>query len=228
MRYIFSILFFLLSFCYSCINSDQPTAQASISDSADFHQRMTLLKKTYADPNSPYRNEARALEIYDSILGSPYYSSAEKTVVQKNRELLLQNRVGQQANDFVYYDPANAAKRLYDLKAPFLLLYFYNPECNACKEMKTALTSSAIISQNIRSRKLKVLAIYPDPGIELWKRHLPEMPEEWVHGRDDQEYLWKNKVYDLRAIPTLYLLDKDKKVLLKDVMDLKAIEAVIK
>jgi len=31
-------------------------------------------------------------------------------------------------------------------------------------------------------------------------------------------------VYDLRAIPTVYLLDKDKKVLLKDCVDVMEIE----
>jgi len=50
------------------------------------------------------------------------------------------------------------------------------------------------------------------------------MPKNWIHGRDENEYLYKNKVYDLYAIPTIYLLDKNKKVILKDVLDVRVIE----
>jgi hypothetical protein len=53
------------------------------------------------------------------------------------------------------------------------------------------------------------------------------MPAEWIQGRDEYG-LYKNNVYDLRAIPSLYLLDKDKKVLLKDCTDLKEIEKSLK
>ena len=36
-----------------------------------------------------------------------------------------------------------------------------------------------------------------------------------------------DELYDLRAIPTLYLLDQDKVVLLKDCMSIPTIEQVI-
>lgn len=223
MKKIFPVLFLLSS----CINSNSPAVPAtgsSDSDSIAFRQRMTGQQEVYANPNSPYRNETAAIKVYDSILASPYYSAAEKFGIQKKLQLARQNRVGEPANDFTYYDPAGSPHKLYALKASYTLLYFYNPECNACKEMKATLTSSFILTRNIQAGRLKVLAIYPDPDTELWKRHLPEFPKEWVHGRDDQRHIWENKVYDLRAIPTLYLLDKGKKVLLKDCMLVEEIE----
>ncbi|HJU45150.1 MAG TPA: thioredoxin-like domain-containing protein, partial [Chitinophagaceae bacterium] len=214
-------------FVLSCVNNNSPDSSSNIvsdSDSITFRARMQRYEKLYADPNSPYRNEAAAVTIYDSILASPYYNSAEKMAIRKKLQLARQNRVGQQANDFIYYAPSGAAESLYLLKADYTLLYFYNPECNACKEMKNTLIASPILKQNINTGKLKILAIYPDPDSTLWKKHLPELPQEWIHGRDKQQYLWENKIYDLRAIPTIYLLDKDKKVLLKDCMDIAAIE----
>jgi len=44
---------------------------------------------------------------------------------------------------------------------------------------------------------------------------------------DENEYLYKNKIYDLRAVPTIYLLDKDKKVILKDCTSLLDLEAAL-
>jgi len=69
-----------------------------------------------------------------------------------------------------------------------------------------------------------VLAVYTDKDEMIWLDHLKEMPAGWIQGRDEDEYLYKNSVYDLKAIPTVYLLDKEKKVLLKDCEDVGEIE----
>jgi hypothetical protein len=75
---------------------------------------------------------------------------------------------------------------------------------------------------------LTILSIYTDQDEKLWLDHLNEFPPRWIQGRDNNEFLYKNKVYDLRAIPTIYLLDSDKKVLLKDVMSVLEIEEKLK
>ncbi len=38
----------------------------------------------------------------------------------------------------------------------------------------------------------------------------------WINGYDKELTVLERELYDLKAMPTLYLLDKDKKVLLKD------------
>ena len=45
---------------------------------------------------------------------------------------------------------------------------------------------------------------------------LPEQPKEWICTYDDGQVITKERLYDLRAIPTFYLLDREKRVLLKD------------
>ena len=56
----------------------------------------------------------------------------------------------------------------------------------------------------------------PDEELDEWKKHLSEFPNEWINGYDKKFTIKEEQVYDLKAIPTLYLLDKDKTVLLKD------------
>ena len=55
---------------------------------------------------------------------------------------------------------------------------------------------------------------------------LPEQPKEWMCTYDDGQVITKERLYDLRAIPTFYLLDENKKILLKDV-PFQAIEAYL-
>ena len=42
------------------------------------------------------------------------------------------------------------------------------------------------------------------------------MPKDWINSYDKSVSLKNDEIYDLKAIPTLYLLNKEKKVLLKD------------
>jgi thioredoxin-related protein len=223
-RYACTIFFLFL---LSCNNNSQTEVTSRPTDSSLFHERMMALQKKYADPNSPFRDEQEAIKIYDSILASPWYSAAEKQAIQHTLKLAQQNRIGSVANDFTFYTPEGTAKKLYAIKSPYTLLYFYNPECNACKEMKAALVASSIITQKLHAGTLKLVAIYIDTDLSIWRTHLPYLPKEWIHGRDEEQYLWKNKVYDLRAIPTIYLLDKNKKVLLKDCTSISQLEEVL-
>jgi hypothetical protein len=185
-------------------------------DSAAFRKMNELLAKAFDDPNSSYRNENLYIQLLDAQKNSPWYIVEEKQAVDNKLKLAKQNRVGSPANDFAYYTPIGEKKTLYSIKAPLMLLYFYNPECHACMEMKTAIESSPIIMEKTHTGKLIFFAMYTDVDETLWKKHLPENPAYWINGRDKDEYLWKNRIYDLRAIPTMYLLDESKKVLLKD------------
>ena len=201
--------------------------EANTTDSTVFLHTFTLLDKYYGDPNSLYRNEAMHAALLQAKMQSPWTDSMSKARTREKLYLLMQNRVGKAANDFTYTTPEGEKKKLYDISANYTLLFFYNPECPACTEMKTALNHSERIQSKISRQRLKVLAIYTDKDATIWRKHLPENPAYWINARDENEYLWKNKIYDLRAIPTVYLLDREKKVLVKDAMTVREIENVL-
>jgi thioredoxin-related protein len=196
-------------------------------DSAAFRQTIAYLEVPFSDPNSSYRNQQFYERLLRAKLNSPYYINEEKQVAEGRLKLLRQNNVGSPANDFTYVTPAGYRKKMYDIKGNFTLLFFNNPECPACNEMKAALNESSIISGMIKTGELKILAMYTDRDERLWLDSLKSYSAKWIAGRDENEYLSKNKLYDLRAIPTIYLLDAQKKVLLKDASSVKAIEEVL-
>jgi hypothetical protein len=197
-------------------------------DSAVFRQTISFLETPLSNPNSAYRNQDLYLKLLQAKISSDWYSVDERAKASERIRLLQQNNIGHPANDFTYLTPAGYKKQVYGIKSPYTLLYFYNPECNACREMKMALLSSPVINNKIATKQLAILAIYTDNDEKLWLDHLNEMPSTWLQGRDQNEYLYRNNIYDLRAIPTLYLLDASKKVLLKDVTSLSQIEPYFK
>lgn len=201
------------------------TAVASIKDmmgkaSADstmFAYFSSLYEKYLYDPNSPMRNESLYIYVLETVLEAPVLDEVSKIRPAHLLELALKNRVGKQAADFTYTLADGKKGTLYHTKADYLLLFFYNPDCHACKEITDQLAASPLVTEWIRNNKLKVLAVYPDEDLEAWKNHISYMPASWINSYDATVSLKNDEIYDLKAIPTLYLLDKDKKVVLKDV-----------
>ena len=146
----------------------------------------------------------------------PYWKRYEKVRPKARLELAQKNRIGTKAINFTYTLASGAQGSLYQLNADYLLLFINNPGCHACTETIEGLKQAPIISQLIKEKKLIVLSIYPDEELDDWRKHLNEFPKEWINGYDKKFTIKEKQLYDLKAIPTLYLLNKEKTVLLKD------------
>lgn len=186
------------------------------ADSLVFRQTASYLETPLGDPNSRFRNEKLHIRLLEKKLATAYYIAAERGAMEKRLDLIKQNPLGGKANNFAFYSPSGKRDSLYNIKREYTLLFFFNPDCPACKEFKTSLLAMPRISQLERERRLAILAVYTDTDLSIWKKALPELPRTWIHGCDQDESIYKSHRYDLHAIPTAYLLDRDKNVLCKD------------
>ncbi|WP_286334925.1 DUF5106 domain-containing protein [Bacteroides caecimuris] len=175
-----------------------------------------LADKYLYDPNSPMRNEEFYIPVLDAMLDSPLLEEIEKVRPKARRELAQKNRIGTKALNFNYTLASDAQGSLYQLQAEYILLFINNPGCHACTETIDALKNAPIINQLLEQKRLTVLSIYPDEELDEWRKHLNEFPQEWINGYDKKFAIKEQQLYDLKAIPTLYLLNKEKTVLLKD------------
>lgn len=187
------------------------------ADTAMFAYFCKLYDKYLYDPNSPLRNEEYYIPVLEKIISSNKVEDVNKIRPQHHLELALKNRRGQQANDFYYTLASGATGHLHGIQAPYIILFFYNPDCSMCKEVHEEMAASPLLNQLQKEKQLRILALYPDEDIEAWKKHLSAIPPQWINGYDKELFIRNEEAYDLKAIPTLYLLDKDKKVVLKDV-----------
>lgn len=185
-------------------------------DSAMFQYFSEMMEKYLYDPNSPLRNEEMYIAVLEYLTESSSLSDVEKIRPAHLLELTLRNRIGTPATDFTYTLANGKTGKLYNIKADYLLLFFYNPDCHACQEITRKMESSFLINEFSKSNKLKILAVYPDEDLDAWKEHVSVMPKDWINSYDKSVSLKNDEIYDLKAIPTLYLLNKEKKVLLKD------------
>lgn len=66
----------------------------------------------------------------------------------------------------------------------------------------------------LESGRLKLLSVCVEGKTAAWER--ATFPVRWVDGYDAGRRLTFEQVYDLKAMPTLYLLNIGKRVILKD------------
>ena len=165
--------------------------------------------------------------VLEAQLASPHYDKYEKLAPEYDLRLARQNRVGRKANDLTYTTADARRHTLYGIKSRYTLLYINNPGCPMCRDITEALRHSSIITSKRASGELTILCLYPDEDLEAWRKEITSMPDTWIHSYDHGCVIRRMQSYDLRAIPSMYLLDAEKKVLLKDCTDVGLIERVI-
>ena len=196
---------------------DRAAACERQDTSSNVFETVTSLAGKYLyDPNSPLRNEdhynsfARRLSACDLVepsMRGKYRYEAEMTSL---------NRTGTVAADFRFSDKSGRMRTLHSIEAPLTLLFFSNPGCDACMNIIQVLKGNEKISSMISSGQLAVLNIYIDEDLQGWRDYMPVYPDQWYNGFDPDLVIRTENLYHVRAIPSLYLLDQDKRVIMKD------------
>lgn len=203
------------------------TMESLAKDPKAYRQMMELAERRFSDPADPIHDENLYIAVLTHAAEKYVLSGAEK---EKQRLLLagaMKNRVGSVAADFDYVVPKDkTVHHLKDLKANHILVYFNDPDCNACETIKQRLASSELINQLVTDGKLIVLAIYPFDDQKLWKK--TRYPNMMINGWNQSRKIENGELYDLPTLPCFYLLDKDYKVLMKNEGSLNKVEALLK
>ncbi len=175
----------------------------------------TLLLEEYLyAPNSPMRSEELYIPILRYIISSERIDDVDKLRAAEQLKMALKNRPGDLSVDFDYTLKSGLTQSMHDLKANYTILFFNSPDCEDCVRVKGYISRSKIFEEMIDGGELKILAIYPESDLELWRSG--DYPPSMINSYDQEQQITLRGLYDLRAIPTIYLLDRDKRVLLKD------------
>lgn len=168
------------------------------------------------DPNSPYRNDAPYEVFLQAVIDQPRLDKLHKIGPRALISLVRKNNPGALAVDFTYTLSNGTSKSLHGLTTELILLYFNNPDCHECGVVSEKLQASPYIQKLLSTGRLSILSFYTDEDKSVYWSTLDKMPKTWINAYDKKVVVKNQSLYDLKAIPTLYLLDKQKKVLLKD------------
>ena len=190
--------------------------QRAFPESQMLPKMVGITTKYLYDPNSPVRNEDLYLPFVKALSESPLIDPDYRARYAWDARNCALNQTGSIASDFTFIDTAGKRRTLHSIKAQRLLLIFGNPDCTACKEIVETLEGVPELQSLIDGGELKVVDIFIDEEIDLWKSKIPSYPSKWINGYDPYYIIRGDKLYNIRAVPSVYLLDEDKRVLLKD------------
>jgi len=117
---------------------------------------------------------------------------------------------------------------LYDIQADYLILYFQNPDCPSCIELRNKMESMDHLKEALKSQKVKIITIYFEADDRIWRNYLKTSANPaYLHAWNYNQKIVQDNMFDTRTIPMLILVDKEKKVIKKDLMS-NEIEQYIK
>lgn len=186
------------------------------SDPNAYVRLTDLVSKYLYDPNSPLRDEDLYLPFAELAEKSPATSEDMRTAYNHEAKACRTNSFGSKVPDIKYSDARGRKGSLYGIKADYTMLFFSNPGCTACKDIVNEIVSRGYTERLISDGKLAIVNIYIDEEVSKWRDYVPNYPSSWINGYDYTFNLRTSGTYDIRAIPSLYLLDSQKRVLMKD------------
>ena len=165
------------------------------------------------DSSSPQYDEALYMTFLNAVMDSEA-DSVMKLIPQQRKEIISKNQIGKQAKDFTFIDKAGNENNLYSIGASLLLLIFNNPDCSLCHRTEESIVQDEALHTMQKEGRLKILAVTPDTDYNEWMEHT--YPSNWLVGYDRERTIYDQRLYDIQRLPCIYLLDKDKRVLLKE------------
>ena len=112
--------------------------RAKVND-AMYNHFASLFEKYLYDPNSLFRNDEFYIPVVENLLQSGLLTEMKQAVYSFQQEMILKNRVGTIATDFVYTLSNGDKKKMHALKSEYLIVFFTNPDCPACETLPIRL-----------------------------------------------------------------------------------------
>lgn len=154
-----------------------------------------------------------------------WLNAKQKEFIFNRAYFLMANQIGEPAAPLVLTDSLNKTSSLYNLQAPFTFVVFWDPNCGHCKETVPRIDS--FYRAKWKDLGVKIFSVnVENKAIPEWKKFIREhkLGEGWTHvyETDEQKKAVSaagqanfRQLYDIYQTPTLYLLDKEKRIIAK-------------
>ncbi len=132
--------------------------------------------------------------------------------LRKQIELLRHNLIGMKAENLVMDSYKGTYVAIYDIEKEFTILYFWEPNCGHCQEATPKLKN---YYDKAKNEGVEVFAVCTTADKAAWSKYIQEHDLNWINGWDPERLSHFDYFYDVQSTPTIYILDKNKKIIAK-------------
>ncbi len=112
------------------------------------------------------------------------------------------------APDFEFETREGDIFSLSDMRGSIILLLFYDPDCEHCRDAVARLRLDPWLAQMIADGEAEVLAVDAEEDFDAWRHTAQYLPLEWTVAYDRSGILAAG-TYDLGMMPTLHVIGPD-------------------
>jgi thiol-disulfide isomerase/thioredoxin len=192
-------------------------------------QKFFLLKFVNRYLNQKFMwEDAVFVHLYEKFFSQKEYAwltEKGKKMITDRAYSLMANITGNPAANIELNDVNDKRVALYDVEAPFVLVTIWDPTCSHCKETLPKLDSFYRSKWKAMGVKMFTLAKETEGTKATWLSFINDHKiNEWTHvyyskaeekKRVDAGIPGYSQLYDVQSFPTLYLLDKEKRIIAK-------------
>ena len=164
-------------------------------------------------------------EKYHSKGLTSWLNEKQMEVISRRAYMLMSNLIGEKAADLDMLDTLGKPTSLYNVKADYTVVIFWDPNCGHCKEEVPRLDS--IYRTSWKKHNLKIFAVLTPDGKQSvkpeWLAFIKDRNiGDWTHAYKPKEMEDADlaaqrpsfrQLYDIIMTPTIYLLDKEKRII---------------
>ena len=140
---------------------------------------------------------------------------ARKSSLQKKLENFKKISVGKIAPDIVVPDLKRKPVKLSEINSEFTLLVFWSSECSHCIEMMPKVKQ---LYDKQKPKRMEILAVSLDTSSTSWSGFIKKEKLNWINACELKGFnSTSTDAYNIYATPTMFLLDREKKILSKPI-----------
>ena len=133
--------------------------------------------------------------------------------------------IGKIAPDLTLWKENGDMVTVHGIQAPYTVLFFWDPECGHCKKSTPFIVD---FYNQYKDKGVEILSICTKTGddiSECWSTVKERNMDMFVNTADQYMRSRYKSIYDVKTTPQIFILDKDKKILVKKIAgeDLKTV-----
>lgn len=134
--------------------------------------------------------------------------------IQDRARILKPLLVGKKVKNLVMTDYKGTPRSMYDIKAKFTVLYFWDPDCGHCKKVTPKLKE---YYDQVKKYGVQVYAVCTEVEIDKWKKFIEEYNLDWINVADPDLKNNFRYEFDISSTPQVFLLDENKQIFAKKI-----------
>jgi peroxiredoxin len=150
--------------------------------------------------------------------------SSLKAKIAERVIALKPNLMGQKAPNIKLETIDGRPMSLWDIKAEYTILYFFEPSCGHCKKVTPKLLETY---HKYKKHNVEVFAIFTQHDRKEWQGYIDKYKLDWINVYDKYNYSNFRKKYDIYSTPVIYMLN-DKKEIIAKRLDFEQIDEMLK